>query len=477
MFKKISRKQAFGFTWWKYKKYRPFKRVIYNGAIRTGKTVFGAKSFYEWLKDLIITVNETDRPQGYASVLLIGTSRDNIKENVIDILIDYLIKKGFYQCNRMYELKSKGKYRFYLNGQSGILYIRYDTHIMNFKYMGANNKRSFINIQGKTKRGIFIDEGALIELKTHETLEQRCESFDDAKIFITTNPEGGEEHWFYQHYIKNKKYINVKGVIVPNNLVITYILTDNPQFTQFHIDKAEQTYTTSMFLRKILGKWVKSIGAIYQKFSRKRHVFKLWDNLDHKAIEKYERFRVGIDYGETAATCYILEGFMYNHHMDVLQEWYHKDSEKLELDINDKVDKFFEWIRIIYLILNRHIFVECESATHGKSFYKIVKNRMRIQGIDWFSISSVNKRQRDTKEKGAIEERIATLNRMLGADFVRFDESCKNTISAVEGAVRDKNGNRLDDNSVKVDELDAMEYGYLPELKIINQKIEESILR
>ena len=158
--------------------------------------------------------------------------------------------------------------------------------------------------------------------------------------------------------------------------------------------------------------------------------------------------------------------------VDVLQEWYHKDSDYSQMDINDKLDAFFTWAGLIYKILKRPLIVQCESATHGKTFYKLAITRIRQKGISWLIMKTVNKTQQNPKELSAIEERISTLNIMLGADYVRIDPSCKYLISAIKNAVRDKKGQRLDTDAVNIDSLDSLEYAFIPEMRNIRRKIE-----
>lgn len=461
MFREVSDKQVFGYIWWQIPQYKDFKRIIYNGAIRTLKTEGGIRSFREWACDI---TDKHPKQKGYNNYLIIGTTRENIKENAVDVMLNDMEQDGFYRCERFKDIKS-GKYRFYVNETVGLVYVRYDSHILTFRYMGADNVGAIRRIQGKTIHGAFIDEAAFIPIAIIETIEQRMLSFKKTyKLFMTTNPEGGDEHEFYQQYILGGWH---KGT-----LVISYELLDNPEFTQEDIDYYEKIYTRDMFLRKILGKWVRSIGSIYPKFSESRHVAPVWDIAPYESY-KYLKFYIGIDYGETAATVYTLIGIKKEFKgLDVLQEWYHKDSDYLQLDINDKINAFFDWVGLIYRILKRPLIIECESATHGKTFFKLALTRIRQKGISWLILKTVNKVQQNPKELSAIEERIGTMNIMLGSGYITIDPSCKNLISALKNAIRDKHGNRLDNESVNIDSLDSVEYAYIPEMQNIRRKIE-----
>jgi hypothetical protein len=270
--------------WWRLPKYNKFKRVVYNGAVRTLKTDGGIRSFREWACDI---VQGHPKQKGYANFLIIGTTRENIKENAVDVMLNDMEQDGFYRCEKFKDVK-QGQYRFYVNETVGVVFVKYEEHLLTFRYMGADNVGAIRRIQGKTVHGAFIDEGALIPITILQTVEQRMLSFKDTyKVFITTNPEGGDEHEFYQNYIK--------GAYHKGTLVISYTLLDNPTFTQEDIDYYEKIYTRDMFLRKILGKWVRSIGAIYQKFSDARHAdVPVWDIAPYESYN-YSKFYIGVN--------------------------------------------------------------------------------------------------------------------------------------------------------------------------------------
>lgn len=461
MFKRISRKQALAYTWWRLKKFADTRIMILNGAIRTGKTDFGSKGWLDWAID--ITTNTIEKMKGWNTFALIAATKQTAYENVILEWITYLEGKGYIQATIRYKLQ-KYKRSYHINEQMGILTIKTEGVFLRIRYIGANNKKATERIQGMTLRGLFIDEAGLIGLNIIENAIGRCATWRDHRIVMTTNPEGNESHPFYMQYIKGAWH---RGI-----LVLSFWLLDNPIFTMEDVEYYRRIFTPSMFMRKIKGLWVRATGAIYKSFSRKKHVV---DGLYKQAQGKdYAKLYVGIDYGETAATVFTLEGQRNrNIGLDILTGYYHKNNPYDEKDINDYADDFFKWIVPIYEKFGKIINVKVESATHGKSFYKIIKARAKKLGYNWLRIEMVNKYKKDPQSAGAILERIDTLNMMLGAEFIRIDSEMKHLIAAIQNAVWKKDKEeRLDNETSDIDSLDSLEYGFLDLILAIRRRIE-----
>lgn len=459
MFKKLSPKQVFMFVWWRLPKYKDFKRVILVGAVRTLKTDGGGKSFIEWSIESTIEFKH-DRPKGYSNFLLVGTTRENIKENAILPIMDYLEQEGYYRCYQMLQLTKSGKYRFYKNETMGILYVKYETHILKYRYMGANNKLAVKRIQGKTLRGYFIDEGALIDEEIHDTIDQRCLSFDgNYKGFITSNPEGGQDHWFYRKYVKGKMYVNVFGKMLKNNLVISFVLLDNPNFTAELVERLKNDYTDNMYRRKVLGEWIKGIGGIYTKLDRKKHVKPLHEIL---ANNRFGKFTIGGDIGATDATTFTFTGITTSFDFVAkLKHYYHKNSETSEKDINDYVVDFFNFANKCHDLVKRPIEVYIDSA--DKQFRQLVVRGRASRGYNWLltgNSASVNKVKENIKSSSAIKERMDFDNVLFGTNSTAISdgEDCKPLVNAYEEAMYNDKGDRLDNGTTNIDSLDSSEY-------------------
>lgn len=440
MYKTFTDKQILAYLWWRYPQYKDFKRIVLNGAIRTGKTDLGlSRGFLDWAYDRI-----DDSPikvKGWNRFYVTGYTKSNVEETVIDPLIDYAEKKGY--------LVRK-------NGTSGYVYIKRikddKSQTMIIRYFGMDNKVAFKRAQGLTYRGGAVDEGGLIDIKSIETLEGRCITFKDYKQFITTNPEGDETHEFYSHYIK--------GGFHKKTLVLTFELLDNPLFEQADEDYYKKVFTPTMFLRKVKGKWVRSEGAIYKKFA-KHHQVDLQTDFDPS---EYIRFNIGVDYGETDATVFTLVGVRKGlRGLDVIDTLYHKNDEYSDKAADDYEDDFAKWA-IEWRDKCKKPF---QTYTEINLYRMLLKDR-RLAGV-----AIINKaiKKPEYANKKAIQERINMTNMLFGANMLRIHNGCKELISSLNNTPYDDKGIRLDNKSTNIDSLDSMEYGSITEYKILRNKI------
>ena len=471
MFKNLGRKQAFILFWWTLKQFKHIRQIVLNGAIRTGKTDLGFRSFFNWT--LHVVRKTKARVKGYNSFLIIGATRDTVYENIIEPFIVMLRVRGFRQVDSYKQLLVSKK-AFFHNSSNGRITVKYRKHKITYKYVGANSKRAVISIQGGTRRGVFIDEAALIPMSAIENAIARTVSFEDSIIWHTTNPEGDEEHEYYKNFIY--------GAIHKDILVLSFELLDNPMYNEKHVEYYKKVFTATMFARKVLGKWVKGVGGIYQKFLKEIHVHELWNNL---ADQGYSAFRIGVDYGESDATTFILTGILTQlRGIDILRCKYHRNSEYSYKTIDDYAEDFFDFIDMINdkfievfgHLLPIEIFVDSANLTVRNYLQKEAQKR-KYKNIKFIRVNKMQKLQKgnnDQNEQKAIKERILVNNLLIGAGMFRVDVGCPEVISAYGMAVWDKNGNRLDDNTLKfnpVDVLDAIEYTFLDLLKSFLSKI------
>lgn len=463
MFAKISDKQALSYFWWRLEQFKAYKMFVAHGAIRTGKTVFSSWAFFDWSEYIVKNTPNEKKPQGWNKFNVIGATRFTVRDNVVDPMLDYATqKRGYIRVSTRKDLRKYFR-SVYIDGMEGVVTFKNDKSFWTFKYMGVNNKRSVISLQGGTRRGTFIDEAALISIPLIEQAIGRNITFEDHKVFMTCNPEGDDTHDFYQQYIKGGKHKSI--------LVLQYELLDNPLFNLADVERMRKLFTPVMFERRVLGLWVRDSGVIYKKFSERRHVHAFYDEVDDLT---YADLRVGVDYGEVDATVFTLTGMLKGWSgLDVISAYYHKNSDTSEKDINDYTDDFFEWITKHYSKFRKRITVYVESASNGVTFYKLLKKRAVELGIRWLMFKLVNKAKRLQTSSSAIKERIDTYNIMLGADFIRIEQACRNLIMASKKSVwHDDKEERLDDKSVDIDSLDSFEYSWVSLIPKIIERIE-----
>lgn len=462
MFTDISKKQALAYMWWRMPRFERFNMFVAHGAIRTGKTVFGAYGFFDWAEDAVLNTSPEKYTQGWNKFNVIAATKYTAEDNVIDPMLNYVSTKRGYQIVSFKAKLVKYKKSVYQDRSSGLVFFKNDKQYFMFKYVGVNNKRSIISIQGATRRGTFIDEAALISVNLIEQAIGRNITFSDHKVMMTCNPEGDDSHNFYQQYILNGYD---KGI-----LVVQYELLDNPLFQQSDVDRMARIFTPVMYERKVLGRWVRDSGAIYKSFNQDRHVDNFYDTVGHE----YADLRIGVDYGEVDATVFTMIGVRKGFNgIDVLSTYYHKNSDTSERDINQYADDFFMWARKHHEKFNRRMTVYVESASNGVTFYKVLKKRAMELNVNWFKFTLVNKAKRLHTSTSAIRERIDALNIMLGSEFIRIEGGCKELILAIKKAVyREDREERLDDKSVNIDSLDSLEYAFVGLIPQIIERIE-----
>jgi len=444
--------------------FKHLRHGVFHGAMRTGKTVFTSYGFFDWTEYVIANTPLNKRLIHWNNFHVVSTTKDTAHDNVILPMIDYMkYNRNYKQVERYHELKLKRC--LHHDKTAGKVTIKNDKNFWVIKYFGVNNKRSVMTFQGRTSRGMLLDEAPMMGISLREKLISRHMTFKDYKIFETGNPEGDTSHPYYQNVIKNG--------LDKGYLVINMQLLDNPVFDETDIEYFRKIYTQEMFDKNVLGKWVRGKGAIYKKFNDTDHVFNLYDNA---VGSDYSELIIGVDYGENDFTVYELAGVRQMlMGYDFLDEYHPTEKENEEKDINEKVEDFFEFALRQYHKFGKNITIEIESATHGKTFYKLVQARIRREGYMFLKPKLVDKAVKGKKQgkEPAIRERIYTMNVMLGAKFVRFDPRCEQLILSLKKAVfNEDEETRKDTKETNVNPLDAAEYTYVRLIPKILKRIE-----
>jgi PBSX family phage terminase large subunit len=459
MYKNFTFKQVLLYTWENIPEIRnKYKRAVFNGAIRTGKTEIGSKG---WMRNRLKQSYETreNKMKGWNEYFIVGSSKDAIMDNVVQPLLDNLEMRGYNQCDRFRDLGKTKHKRFFINHNTKWIYVKYKGIIIKFKFFGADNKRAFKFIQGRTFRGGFVDEAGLIDIKFLETAEGRCASWDDAIIIFTSNPEGDENHEFFVKYIRGGEH--------KKTFVLTLTLLDNPNFTQEHVEYYRSIFTPSMFLQKIMGRWVHGVGGCYPKLSMS-HLM-TYNEFIELYKHKIHEITIGCDYGESDAVASVATAFTRNYEKVIyFDEYYHKNSEISNKDIYDYVKDNVEFFHSVYQRFFKIVTVYVDSA--NLSYFKLLKKEVQRRGWGaWCRVRLVNKASvYGAKGEGsAIQERIDFENLMLGTNTsVYVKDKVQYLLKATKTAVY-KNGQRQDDKSTMIDPLDAKEYSTKHRLKHI----------
>lgn len=280
-FQPFSVKQKRVLTWWMPESpYHDYDMIIADGSIRSGKTVAMIDSFVTWS----ITTFE------HESFILAGKSMGALKRNVLRPLFQILAAKGIaYHYNRSEHFIEIGTNTYYC--------------------FGANNEASQDVLQGLTAAGALADESALFPESFVEQMIGRC-SIEDSKVWLNCNPEGPF------HYIKTDYIDKAEEKRI---LHLHFDLDDNLTLSQKVKDRYKRMFSGVFYQRYILGLWVMAEGIIYSMFNA--------DKMVVDKLPKMQRYWVGVDYGTSNATTFLLFGLGEDGRLYLIDEYYHSGSE------------------------------------------------------------------------------------------------------------------------------------------------------
>ena len=284
MIRRFSKKQMKLLSWWcPQSPYQRFDGVICDGAVRSGKTLCMALSFFSWSM-------ASFQNQNFA---ICGKTISAAQRNVILPIKPILKDIGF----EVREKVSKNYIEVFYQGRMNRYYL--------FSGMDAG-KASLI--QGMTLAGIFFDEVALQERSFVEQAAARC-SVEGSRYWFNCNPEH-PQHWFYTDWICKRKEKNL--------CYFHFLMGDNPSLSKRMRKRYESLYSGDFYRRFIRGEWVSPRGLVYPMFSAQNHV------LD--APPPCSRFIVSCDYG-TVNPCSMGLWGQSNGIWYRIKEYYH-DSRK-----------------------------------------------------------------------------------------------------------------------------------------------------
>lgn len=284
----------------------PQKIIIAHGAVRTGKTNWLAYGYA-----LLIDKLAVEKPvKGQNRFAVVGQANvTETHDNVTISIVACLSKRG-WRCksiNSFNYLCRKGKRIVKIDGYS------------------VNNKESYRRFQGATFRSVFLDEAPLYKsMDIIDKAMDRIITFADGKIFMTGNPEGGEDHKFF------KKFLKVKDKDI---LAIHFELLDNPVNTQETFDFFKKILSPENFKRKVLGLWVRAEGLVFPSYEQA---------IVETKDRDYTEYQVALDYGTFNPFAMGLFGKCEDTWY-LIKEYYHsgRESERQKTDadyLTDMVD-------------------------------------------------------------------------------------------------------------------------------------------
>lgn len=379
------------------------KRInILTGSVRSGKTWISLVLWAFWIASAPLK----------SSYLMSSKTLSSLERNVLSLL-------G--------QLVGKDNFSYSLSKKEGKLFGR------KIYFEGANDVRAESKIRGMTLMGAYCDELTLFSESFFTMLLSRL-SEKGAKLFATTNPDS-PYHWLKKKYIDRADTLDM--------LVETFLLTDNTYLDKSYVDSLKKEYTGIYYDRFILGRWKAAEGIIYQSFANTPDEYLL----DDISPDEIAFATIGVDFGgNKSAHAFVLSGFTHNMDKIVVLD---------ELYINEKISpKRLEELFIDF-------------AVRSKSKYKVYDaycdnaETTLINGLKnavWENKVALDIRN---ARKNPITQRIRFVSSMMSHGRFFLLKKCTHLIEALSSAVWDNSrsgDHRLDNGSINVDSLDAMEY-------------------
>lgn len=340
--RKFSPKQLKLLSWWcPQSSYQKYDGVICDGAVRSGKTLCMALSFFMWSMSSF-------QNQNFA---ICGKTISSVKRNVF-IPIRPLFEELGFCCQE----KVSQNY----------IEVRCKNRVNRYYFFSGMDAGKASIIQGITLAGALFDEVALQERSFVEQAVARC-SVEGSRYWFNCNPEH-PQHWFYTDWICKREEKNL--------CYFHFLMQDNPGLSRKMRKRYESLYSGNFYRRFVQGEWISPEGIIYPMFSKERHIV--------KEAPRCERYLVSCDYG-TVNPCSIglwgeSGGIWYR-----LREYYH-DSRKegfcrTDEEHYEKLAELCRGLAIEAVIVDPSAasFSECIKR-HGK-FKVIAANNQVIQGI------------------------------------------------------------------------------------------------
>lgn len=302
--------------------------------------------------------------------------------------------------------------------------------------LGADNRKHVDRLRGSSIKYCYGDEVATWSEDVFTMLKSRLDK-PYSRFDGTCNPDG-PQHWF-------KRFLGSGADIFQQH----YTLDDNPFADPDFVRQLKREYAGSVYYnRYILGQWVRAEGAIYRPYADAPERFLVDD------APPIARAVIGVDFGGgTSAHAFSCVGFTPGmNSMGVLAEWYRKDV----LDPERLSAEFVDFVRMCQ---RRWLVTEacCDSAEQV-----LIRGLRRAAAREGVPITVRN------ALKKPINDRIRALCMLMASGRFFVLKSCPKTSEALMAAVWDERSPtkdvRLDDGTMNIDSLDAMEYAYEREI-------------
>nr|DAQ15910.1 MAG TPA: large terminase [Caudoviricetes sp.] len=238
MIERFSKKQMELLSWWcPQSRHHRSDGIICDGAVRSGKTLCMALSFFSWSMASFSGEN----------FAICGKTIGSVQRNLLIPVRKQLEEMGFLYSEKL----SKNYVELSVEGRKNRYYL-----------FSGRDAGSASLIQGMTLAGVLFDEVALQDRSFVEQAVARC-SVEGSRFWFNCNPEY-PGHWFYTDWIEKRREKNL--------YYLHFRMEDNPSLSKAMRKRYESLYSGGFYRRFVLGEWADVQGLIYPMFSPELHV-------------------------------------------------------------------------------------------------------------------------------------------------------------------------------------------------------------
>lgn len=391
---------------------------ILEGSVRSGKTYV---SLVAWL--ILLCKHEQDK-----NFLMVGKTITSLKRNCLTLLEELCPSDCFSYSITKKEAKIFDR-RIFLEG--------------------VNDSRSEHKIRGMTLQGAYCDEITLFSEDFFSMLLSRL-SLPHSFLLGTTNPDS-PTHWLMKKYISRKDELNMK--------MWKFYLDDNDTIPENIRNDMKKEYTGVFYDRFILGNWVQAEGLIYSRFADYKNDY----IINNIRIRDINIINIGIDYGASQSkTAFVAIGFCNDFKLMVALDEQTIEGVNKPEDLYKYVTEFYKRVE------SKYGWISCCYADWGGLGQVLTK------GLKVYMHEHCNNAIVKDCKKYKIFERINILNRLIGANRFKVMSCCNEVIESLSSSIWDpkKENERLDNGTINIDVLDAMEYAYAPHISTLRSLLD-----
>jgi hypothetical protein len=342
--------------------------------------------------------------------------------------------------------------------------------------VGYDNKARYKQILGLNVHGFLIEE---VHVAGDEFIQESFTRLyrDNGFMYLTGNA-GLPDQIIYKNYLNKARPPLEYAHEVPaetwtelnsaeHDESFSYYFfrfDDNPMMTQEQIDEMYKIHPIGSFEynSKIIAIRGYTEGLLYAPY-----IDDIW--IDEHTVGNriklakikphvFQKVFVGIDLGSSAKTVFTIVGITRDYQRAVVLDSYVVEGD---IDYNDIVNQFNEWIMPFYSLLRKIDGIYPDSA--DPLFIKTLRNNILLKHID------INGSIKKTiKERIDLKQQLLYQKRLL---FTEKAEACRYALAKIRA---DGKGSHIDDGSINIDYNDSLDYALTPVMiRLMSYKMRE----